>query len=219
MATVNDVYQLMLKTGRKNQYGLLRRSDFQYFYNQAQSQYFNDLRGRFQRALLNAQQGTFNDETISTKLSPFTKINIPTTVTVGIATKPTNFIRLQAMRTVYGKPVQRIAPDKLANRLRSEIDPLTDIDPVYVDSAGVWQIFPTTVANINIDYLRQPQDVVWGFTTTNGREVYDSNTSKHPEWLDDDAKEIAMRALKLFGISIKDPELVSIGEQTNVKGE
>jgi hypothetical protein len=219
MATVDDVYQSMLKTARKNQSGFLSRTDFEKFYNLAQYQYFNDLKGRFQRSTV-ATGGTFNDETITTKLSPFVTTNATVIVSAGVAFKPSNFVRLQAMRTVSGKMIQLVSYDKLASRINSAIDPLTTEAPVYIQSASSWLMFPNTVSSVVVDYLRLPIKVVWGFTVNGqGREVYNPVTSINPEWLDDDAQEIAIRALKLFGVSIKDGELIGLGEQTNVKGE
>ena len=219
MATADDVYQSMLKTSRKNQSGSLTKSDFEKFYNLAQYQYFNDLKGRFQRSMA-ASGGTFNDETTSTKLSPFINLNTVVGATNGLAIKPSNFVRLQAMRTTGGKAIQSSSYDRLASRIDSAIDPLTNDAPCYIQGATVWQIYPITVAAVNIDYLRLPLKVVWGFTyNAQGRQVFDLQNSSNPEWLDDDAQEIAVRALKLFGTSIKDGELISLGEQTNIKGE
>lgn len=74
------------------------------------------------------------------------------------------------------------------------------------------QFYPSNVGRVEFTYLRQPIDPVWNFTVVNGRPVYDPLTSVDLEAPDEAVDEIAMIALSLFGINIRDNELISFSE-------
>lgn len=74
------------------------------------------------------------------------------------------------------------------------------------------QFYPADVGRVEFTYLRKPIDPVWNFTVVNGRPVYDPTTSVDLEAPDEAVDEIAMIALSLFGINIRDQELISFSE-------
>src|ERR1700748_452339 len=85
---------------RKNQSAGLITADFQYFWNDAQASYQDDLLGRFQNrsnTKEGANTGLIEDETIIAKLTPFM---LPVTISVvsGQAVKPTDFVYPLALR-------------------------------------------------------------------------------------------------------------------------
>ena len=76
---VDYCYQFALKLIRKNQAGGLSRVEFQYHFNDAQATYQDDLLGRFQarsNGKSGANTGLIENETIMTKLTPFTKSTV-----------------------------------------------------------------------------------------------------------------------------------------------
>lgn len=74
------------------------------------------------------------------------------------------------------------------------------------------QFYPSSVGRVEFTYLRKPVDPLWNFTVVNGRPVYDSSTSVDLEAPDEAVDEIAMIALSLFGINIRDQELIGFSE-------
>lgn len=216
--SVDTLYKYCLFVARKNQAGGIQKSDFQFAYNAASKEYFDDLAGRYQR-VYSGKSGVQDNETIVTKLSPFIKFDQLIAVNSGVAAKPTGIIRLLAMRS-NGIKVFRTEHDKLHAVLNDPIDPPSAASPYYVEYEGNYKIYPSSITSVNMDYLVMPVDVVWGNTTDgNGRYVYDSATSTNPEWLDDDAWIIAGMALKILGVSYNEQMLAQYGDSINAKGE
>jgi len=221
--TVNDLYQFALKLIRKNQSGSINGTEFQYFWNDEQFAYMSDLLGRFQNknnGKEGANTGLILNETILTKLAPFTK---PATLTIaaGQANKPTGHIyTLDIMIGDY--LVYNINHNQKAAVKQSVIDPpsITDNNFYYVEYEGYYSFLPTTVTTATLDYIIAPTKVVWGYTLDgDGRQVYNAGTSIQPQWDDITCMEITKRMLRNMGISLKDNDFINFGNTAVTSGE
>src|ERR1700749_1070527 len=122
--SVDYIYSFTKALIRKNQLAGLIVSDFQYFWNDAQGSYEDDLLGRFQgrsNTKEGANTGLIEDETIIAKLTPF-MLPVTLTVTNGQAVKPTDWLYTLAMRVGNFK-VYQIDKDQIQSVLNSVIDP------------------------------------------------------------------------------------------------
>ena len=117
--------------------------------------------------------------------------------------------------------IERIDYSKVAARLNSKIDPITDTSsPFYTEGATGWQIYPTSVANVKVTYYSRPPEVVWGYTlNSNGRGVYNPATSVDPVFDDVSMRKILARAIRLMGFSFTEPDWVEYGNQVKQGGE
>lgn len=221
--SVDYCYQFALKLIRKNQAGPFSSIDFQYQWNDASSSYQDDLLGRFQ-ARNNGKSGNntglIENETILTKLTPFTK---PVTLTVisGNAKKPTDFVYTLALR-IGNEAIYSINKDQIYWVKQNVIDPPSIIDNsyYYTEYQDYYSIFPNTVANIDLDYIATPVNIVWGFTfDLQGRQVYNVGTSTQPEWDSNSCREITKRMLKSLGVSFKDADFQGFGQSVIQSGE
>ncbi len=197
--------------------------EFNRLFNWAQKEYFYDLledlqgwdavKSKRKRPMGNASQ-------VNQKLSPF---KVPYTNTVSIIgqfTKPNNLIAIESVRTINDrKRIWRVEPDRLAFHLDSAIDAPTADRPIYVEYSGYLRIYPTDLGNANMDYLRVPEDAKWAYTEVGGRPVYDEPNSLQPIWDDILYPEIVSRMLREFGVSIKDPDLVTYFNSINQNGQ
>ena len=86
-------------------------------------------------------------------------------------------------RTVY-YPVDLVNEDTRAQRLNSQIDPVTITSPIGEQTAPrTFRLYPIGVYNGNVTYLRRPIKPVFGYSVISGRIiVYDPNTSTQLEW-------------------------------------
>jgi len=200
----------MLFLIRKNQAGSFSATDLFYSWNFEQRAYQSDLLGRFQ-ARSNGKSGVntglIENETILTKLAPFTKSDT-LTVTAGLGAKPSDFIYLLSLR-VSGKPCEYAEHDQIAFINDSVIDPpsISGGQFYYTEYEANYSFLPTAVASATIDYISEPEDVMWGYSLDgDGRQVYDSGTSVNPQWDGDSIVEITKRALKSLGVSYKDAD-------------
>lgn len=212
---VNVVYDFLKFLIRKNQAGSISASNYFFAWNSEQTQLFKDLKGRFQarsNGKAGANTGLIENETIETSLSPFTK-NVTIAVASGIADIPSDFSYLLALR-VNGYDVRHFNKNQKAAIVDSVIDApsIPNNSYYYTPYGSTYLVLPTTVTEIEMDYLANPTDVVWAFTLDgNGRQVYTSAGSSQPQWLQDDIIEITKRALKTLGVSYHDNDFSQFG--------
>jgi len=231
MADVNTNYQFIQFLIRKNQTGNVTPTEYQLAYNTAQRDYYDMLLGRveqFQYGKPVARIGLGMSSKIAKDLAPFKYTNTPISVTGGvspygggIALYPSNFHFLAAMFDTTYRKVERIDDTKIAARLNSKIDPLSDTSsPFYIEDSTGWRVYPNGVSSVLISYYRLPVDIVWGYTVnSNGRAVYNSATSVQPEWDNPSNDEILGRAIRLMGVSFSDEDKVKFGEEVITRGE
>ncbi len=75
------------------------------------------------------------------------------------------------------------------------------------------RFLPRNIGIVMLDYFATPTKAVWGFTTVNGRPVYNPTTSVDLPIDDFATNAIAAIFLKLFATAIKDPELTAFANQ------
>ncbi len=220
---VNYLYQFALKLIKKNQSGSLTSIEFAYHWNDAQGSYQDDLLGRFQ-ARNNGKEGPntglIENETILTKLNPFT-IPITLTITAGQATKPTDFIYTLALR-INGFKVFQVDKDEIWSMNDDVIDPpsIAEDSYYYAEYGNYYKFFPDTVTEAELDYIGTPTDVLWNFTFDgNGRQVYTSAGSVQPVWDNNSSREITKRMLTNLGVSYKDADFMNFGKSVQATGE
>lgn len=216
--STNDILELTKFLTKKNQSASISASNLFYAWNSEQSAFHQDIVGRWQNrnnGKSGINTGLIMNKTILTQLSPFT---ISTTLTVadGDATKPEDFIFDLALR-INGHNVTEINPGQIYSVNDSAIDPPSITDNTYymVVYENYYHILPTTVTELELDYVAEPRDIVWGYTfDAQGRQVYNSGTSVNPQWNQNCIVEITRRTLRSFGVSFKDADFSNYGENT-----
>lgn len=212
---VNQVYEFLRFLIRKNQAGSISASNFFYAWNSEQTQYFKDVKGRFQarsNGKAGVNTGLLENETVETILSPFTK-KATINIAAGLGGKPSDFSYLLALR-INGKEVRHINKNQIATVNDSVIDGPSVVDDsyYYTPYGSNYSFLPTSATQAEMDYLAIPQDVVWAYTLDgSGRQVYDSANSQQPQWAQDDIVEITKRALKTLGVSYQDNDFSQFG--------
>lgn len=220
---INQVHQYIDFIIKKtNAGGYISPSEKDMVLNRAQIQYFNKLYGnqndyRYDRPVPKISYAV--TEKISNSLSPFITDPIVLTVdSTGKAIIPTDLFQTVVItKTINGieNEITRVEQDRVANNLTSYYDAPETSFPIYTQLKTKFQFYPKDLAQVNIVYLKQPTDMVWGYTIgVGGRPVYNSATSVQPEWKDMDMNEIIYLALSYIGVNLKDPE---VSQFANVK--
>lgn len=230
--SVDNIYKFAQFLIRKNQAGGISANDLFYAWNSEQKMYQSDLLGRFQarsNGKLGSNTGLIENETILTKLAPFTK---PATLTIaaGQATKPTDFVYTLAIRIVNEK-VFSMAKDEIWYVKNDVIDPpsTTDGSYFYTEYLNYYSFLPNTVTSADLDYIAAPTDIVWAYTIDgDGRQVYSAaggggvtptTGSVQPQWDDLSIIEITKRSLKVLGVSFKDQDFSQFGNPNIITGD
>lgn len=112
------------------------------------------------------------------------------------------------------KGVKILSEDELADRLNSQLRPVTALDPVGIlDPGNNLQLFPEQTYAGYIRYLKTPIAPVFGFTQVGRVITYDPLLSTQMLWDNTSLKNIMLRALQYLGVSVDDSEMVQYTEQ------
>lgn len=112
-------------------------------------------------------------------------------------------------RTIY-YPIKLINEDERADRLNSQLDPVTITSPIGEQTAPkTFRLYPVGNYNGNVTYLRRPAKPVFGYTVVSGRViVYDPNTSTQLEWRQTEIPSVIIKALEILGINLTSQEVI-----------
>jgi len=229
--SVDYLYNYYLKLIRKNQSGSINGTEFAFYFNDQSDAYMSDLLGRFQNrnnGKTGNNTGLIENETILTKLTPFTR-SATLTISSGKVAKPDGFV-YRLVLTINGKLVQLINHDQVPAVNNSVIDPPSVTTNTYYvteftedlnnEPIKYYSFLPNTVTSATLKYIKTPNRVVWGYTTLpSGKQVYNSGQSVQPEWDDISCMEIVNRMLKNTGVSLKDKDFQNAGATTIATGE
>lgn len=127
--------------------------------------------------------------------------------------------KFQSHGNIITQPVEIVSDNQWAVRLGSHI-----VSPTKKRAIGNYQsnkvlIEPSNLINlVTLAYIRNPNDPVWGYDVTNSRPVYNATTSVDLDAPEQAFNEIAMIALELIGIKIREQELVQAAAGLENKG-
>jgi hypothetical protein len=154
---------------------------------------------------------------IKDALSPFRETyNFTTQVSGYVIVPATDYMDLLDIqiyfqvsnRTIY-YPIKLYNEDERADRLNSQLDPVTITSPIGEQTAHkTFRLYPVNAYNGNVSYLRRPVKPVFGYNTISGRViVYDSATSTQLEWRESEIPMVIIKALSSLGINIGSQEV------------
>lgn len=165
---------------------------------------------------------------IKDALSPFRSVyNFTTQVSGYVIVPDTTYLDLLDLqiyfqvsdRTIY-YGVKMINEDERADRLNSQLDPVTITSPIGEQTAPrTFRLYPTGAYNGNVTYLRRPIKPVFAYTTVSGRViVYNQLASTQLEWRDTEIPIIIIKSLSSIGINLTSADIqqwAQVKEQGN----
>ena len=137
---------------------------------------------------------------------------IPTVISV-------SFYRLGNVLYNDEKVVQRLDRHEFYYANQSRLTKPSTINPAYLYENQKLFVKPISIIDkIKVDYIRKPNNIVWGFTTGNlgqyvwNQYIYDQNTqptgSVDFELHESEQTEVILKILLYSGIIIRDNEVV-----------
>ena len=173
------------------------------------------------------QMGVYSDlkpkyatsQLIKDALSPFRQsYNFTTQVSGYVIVPDTDYLDLLDLqiyfqvsnREIY-YPVKLVNEDERANRLNSQIDPVTVTSPIGEQVAPkTFRLYPTGSYNGIVTYLTRPVKPVFGYSVISGRViVYDPNTSTQLQWRDSEIQMVIIKALETTGINLRSEDVAA----------
>jgi len=224
--SVDTVYQRVLALANKEQRGYITPQEFNLFANQAQmeilEQYFYDIN---QWGKQHGNDTEYSDglSIIQEKLSEL-EVRIVNTIT-GIVggiynyrTAINDLYKLGSVHTTHPTNSQKIEIEQVNNNewYHMQSAPLTRPTlsrPVYVNRQDGLNIYPDTIEDIDISYIRQPTVVQWAYVVVNDKALYNDNISVDFDLHASEESELVYRILAYAGVTIKKVELTQVAAQ------
>ena len=119
---------------------------------------------------------------------------------------------------VRKKSVDIVKDDELAMRCDSELVPPTLDYPIGNIQSDYIRLYPQSISQVEMVYLRQPNKPVWGFTVVSNRFVYDAATSTDLDIPKEAFNEVVMMFLSYMGMRIREPQVVQYAEMQKNQG-
>lgn len=130
--------------------------------------------------------------------------------------------------TVY-YPIKMVNEDEIADRLNSQIDPVTSKAPVgEMYSARTVKLYPDNATYVGtITYMRRPVKPVYDYNIISGRIInfippnVPGSTTVNLEWRETDINMVLIKALSNIGINLSDGEVMQYAQlksQENYQG-
>lgn len=236
---VNTVYQTVLSILNKEQRGYMTPDEFNKVGTQVQleifEKYFEDLnqQARVPQSNLNyanrlenidekvAIFKTFGDAAYNNvSVTPTNYFTLPTTDAYGISVE---LYRIGEVTYNNEVLIQRLQRNDFYTSEKSKLTKATETFPTYLYENNYLFIKPNTIQNnIQVEYVRKPLDIIWGFTVGNrGQYIYNSNAynpstkvgSRNFELDTSEQSEVILRILQYAGIIIRDPQIVQAAAQ------
>lgn len=221
--SVDTVYQKVLAIANKEQRGYITPQDFNLFAKQAQQEIFDNYFSRLKVAHLKpSNQSDSSDEIneLNEKLSIHRTVdNTALKESVSepyIYTTPSNAYNITSVNFTNSKgqliEITNVDRSKVHYMLLNPLTAPTLSNPVYVrTTGGDIEIYPTNfTSDINVHYIKKPNDPNWGYVIVGGKAMYNSNSSSNFNLHASEENNLVMRILVLSGISIKDEMLTSV---------
>ena len=156
------------------------------------------------------------------------KTSVPITVSSGLITKPTNYLHYSSAfaYTMFGDearptPVQLIRDVEWSERLMSEINKPTKNFPIIRSIAGNFEVRPTNINQVVLNYIRIPEQPWWNYTIVSGQPVFaatggvttnpnagvTAGNSTNFVLGEDNFGDLVFRICRYFGIEVREQEL------------
>ena len=240
MVNIDTVYQRVLALANKEQRGYITPQEYNLFANQAQmeifEQYFYDL-DQLRRSPGNntgySDTVTIIEEKISTFEFSASHSYITTSGQFSWGSSninlPNEIYRLGTVRVKTAKngtswaQVELLTPKEYdLVRYTSLAKPTPERPVMYRDQRGITitramddetalYVTPGNY-NINMTYVRRPSRAIWGYVVVNEKSLYNADTSTNFELHPSDETELVYKILKLAGITLKQAEVVQVGQ-------
>lgn len=205
MATIQQLYDTTQFLINKYDGSFMDNQEFLQAYNLGSNDYFNFLTDK--AYALMTQSGIYNTATnsdyyVTEALSPFV---IDEVSLASPYTRPTLFGRMIYLRVAYNSAAQgvssfaqRVELTELDSKLNSAIDvPIVD-EPIYIETANKFKIYPTGETGVWLSYYKKPTS-------------YSTVDSTSVEWNDTEINQVLFRTLGYLGINLKDPSIIQFG--------
>ena len=123
---------------------------------------------------------------------------------------PENFFLLNVLY-YSGKEVTHVDQGKLYYLLNSNLTAPTETYPTYVMQGNQVAVYPDTITDdINIYYVRYPQDPKWTYTVVDGSPLFNQSANDYQDFelAISDFPKLVVKICQYAGVSIREADVV-----------
>jgi hypothetical protein len=221
---INTVYLRVLAIANKEQRGYITPQEFNTLANQAQldifEQYFYDL-NQFLRLPGNDTIHADPVDMLEEKIEKFSIVNAPATNAdldvLQVYRLGAVFARVSIDNTTQTIEAQHMSHSELRQYLNSPLTAPTKTRPLYTIQSNSIVMYGDGIIGTNINYIKKPVDVYWGYTMINDEALYNPTASINFELHAAEETELVLKILSLAGVVIRDPQLYQIAATEEAK--
>ena len=224
MVNIDTVYQRVLALANKEQRGYITPQEFNLFANQAQmetfEQYFYDV-NQYGRGPGNDTEYSDMIDILEEKIALFKKQRVLTTISSSaqLYNIPDKCYRLGTL-SYRGREVTEVDPKELLYISASPLAKPTAKRPVFTryenqSGADMIEVFPKNLpgGTIVATYVKNPEDVYWGYNVIGGNALHDATNTKHFELHKSEEHALVVKILGYAGITLNKVGLMQVGQQ------
>jgi hypothetical protein len=219
MISIDTVYQKVLAVANKEQRGYITPQEFNLFADQAQKeiieQYFYDI-NQFGRVPGNDTEYSDILELLDEKLGAL-KFSSTETVSSGSFQLSTDVYRIGS---IILSPNIEVEPINYNEHKLRNLSPLTQPTlkrPVYTNRSNIINIYPNTIDEVFLSYIKKPTKPQWGYVVVNGYAQYDGSSSTDFELHPLEEGNLVLKILQSSGLAMKDVGLYQAAAQEEMK--
>jgi len=231
---IDQVYRVVQALVNKENNGYLTPTELNLLAKQAQerilSNYFSDYnfaKNKGNRGAINSGYANL-DLVIKQKLSRFVSsadmvVNLNGEVPLP---RDLRFIEDDGVTSLFDLPgtmiedvvVSEVDNSKIGRMLKSDAAPST-VFPVYTLGEGILKVYPPTIPQVRVRYLRKPKDPNWTYRVILGKEVFDMSNGSYQDFElhESEFANIVISMLSQIGIVIRENNVVEIAENLKDK--
>jgi len=214
---INSVRATVLNIINKDNNGFITPEEFNSFAKQAQLELFQQYFYDFQKAKISDMKGmeTSGYSDITKQIDQtidFFSSNEDLVYNVGTSQfdLPVNFFLLNVLY-YSGKEVAHVDQGKLYYLLNSNLTAPTTTYPAYVMQGSQVAVYPETIVDdINIYYVRYPQDPKWTYTVVDGSPLFNQSANDYQDFelAISDFPKLVIKICQYAGVSIREADVV-----------
>jgi len=234
---VNKVYKSVLVVLQQEKRGVLTPTEFNKIATQSQQEIFTDyfdelnqLLRQPQTSLAYADRYAMLDEKISLfKRTDTLSTSAGSNLSISNVQELGSVVYFETPGHSEGREVQRIQKYEVYTTNQSPLTKPTKYYPVYTYENNVIQLYPTSIGagtnNIQVNYLKYPDDIKWGFTidTELGNYIYNPLDSVDPEIHESDQPLLIDKILGYAGVMTRDQLALQMAaskeQQIDIEGQ
>lgn len=223
---INSVRNTVLAVANKNNFGYISPADFNLYAKQAQLDIFEDYVYRYNQWVIKQnlrQSGSGYADIVKNIEDTIDFFSVTTPMSNSSSSEfslPEDCYLLNVVRYGY-KDVDKISNVKLMKLLSSNLTAPTTTYPVYTLQGSTIKVYPETIeSNVSTQYIRTPKDPKWTYVEFSGGEpMFNASSADYQDFelpLTDEPL-ITAKILQYVGISIRESELLQMGNAEEVK--